>query len=127
MNPESLTDALQKRDSFEEMWKLLAPKEDFKDLYRICMTRWNRIPYHRQQQLYWFIREKKRNGEATYDNPLYAITYTKPHPYDWNGKQGIKKMMETKKMVSAFYDGHFGIYTQLEATIFEMTNQQKLN
>ena len=127
MQTESIDDALNKRESFALMWKLLAPKKDFSDLYEICMRRWNRMTYHEQQRMYWFIREKKRHGESTYENPLFALTYTKPIPYDWNGKKGINDRMKMEKMVSAFYNGHFGIYPLVVATIFDMTHIEPLN
>lgn len=127
MEAESLDITLAKRDSFAHMWKLLAPEPKFQDLYSICMIRWNRLSHRAQQQMYWFIREKKRRGETVYDNPLFALTYTKPFPTNWNGKCGINEMFGKTQMVSAYYNGSFGIYTRLEATIFEMTHVQQLN
>ena len=127
MNPEPLEHVLKKRETFKHMWALLAPDDKYSDLYNQCMREWNKRSYRQQQQLYWFIREKRKRGEVVHDNPLYALTYIKPHPYNWNGKEGIQTMMKTKKMVSAFYDGHFGIYTLCESTIFEMTHITPLN
>ena len=127
MIPESIDDVMKKRESFSHMWKLLEPAAEFNDLYTLCMKRWNMMSYRSQQQVYWFIREKKRRGETIYKNPLFALTYTRPFPNDWNGKPGIGQMMAQHKMVSACYNGNFGIYTQLEATIFEMTHVKPLN
>ena len=127
MNPEPLEHVMLKRDSFTHMWKLLAPPAEFQSLYTICMKRWNELSYREQQRIYWFLREKQKRGETIYRNPLYAITYVHPFPNNWNGKTGINQMMKTTKMVSAFYDGTFGIYTLLESTIFEMTHIKPLN
>ena len=128
MNPEPLEHVLKKRDSFAIWWEMMAPDEKkFGDLYTICMRRWNNLSYREQQRMYWYMNEKKNRGETLYENPLFALTYTKPHPYNWNGKEGIQTMMKTKKMVCAFYDGHFGIYTLCESTIFEMTHITPLN
>ena len=127
MKPEPLEHVIRKRDTFRHLWALLAPEDTFNDLYTICMQRWNRMTYREQQRMYWFLREKIRHGETIYKNPLYALTYTKPHPTNWNMRQGIDEMLRTKKMVSAFYEGRYGIYTLLESTIFEMTDIHRLN
>ena len=127
MNPEPLDHILKKRESFAHIWRLLAPKETFQPLYDQCMREWNKRTYNQQRQFYWFIMEKKKRGEVVHDNPLYALMYIHPHPYDWNGKPGINEMLKTKKMVSAFYNGKYGIYTLCESTIFEMTNIKRLN
>ena len=127
MNPESLEDVIKKRESFSHMWTLLAPQDKYRDLYNQCMRTWNKLTYNQQRQLYWFIREKLKRGEVVHENPLYALTYIHPHPYNWNGKPGINKMMKTTKMVSAFFNVSFGIYTALEAEIFEMTHITPMN
>jgi len=129
MNPESLDEVLNKRDSLTEIWRLLNPKPEFCDRYTFTqfMREWNRLSYRRQQQFWWFIAEKKRKNQRIYDNPLYNLIYIHPQPTDWNGKEGIQFMMKHKKMVSAFYDGRFGIYQHIVATIFEMTHITPLN
>lgn len=128
MTPEPLEHVILKRQSFPHLWALLAPKEEFSGLQEICRRRWeNNLTYRRQQQIYWFLREKKRKGEKLYENPLYAITYCYPRPYDWNGKSGIDEQFKKEKMVSACYKGTFGIYTKNVAEYFEMTNVQPLN
>ena len=127
MNSEPLEYVIAKRGTFAHMWRLLAPKDEFRELYSICEKRWEGYTYRQQQRIYWFLREKKRKGEKLYDNPLYAITYCYPHPYNWNGKQGIDRMLKIEKMVSACYKGEFGIYPQNVADYFEMTHVTALN
>ena len=127
MAVESLDSALAKRDSFAYMWDLLAPREEFREQYYPCMRIWNKLSHRAQQRMYWFIREKKRRGEKIYDNPLYALTYITPHPSNCNGRQDLDDIFKKCKLVSAYYNGSFGIYTVLEATIFEMTNITPLN
>ena len=63
MTSEPLEQVIAKRESFKHLWALLAPKDEFANLYNLCMTRWNQLTYRRQQQIYWFLREKKRKGE----------------------------------------------------------------
>ncbi len=127
MAVESLDSVLAKRDSFAHMWDLLAPDEQYRDLYYPCMRVWNKLSHRAQQRMYWFIREKQRRNEIVYANPLYALTYITPHPYNCNGRTDIDEVFKKCKMVSAYYNGSFGIYTRLEATIFEMTHIQPLN
>ena len=119
---ETLQDILIKQDSFPKMWKLLAPDDEFRNLYNICKNRWDKMTYRRQQQLYWFIRRKKIRHETLYKNPLYALTYLHPYPVNRNGSAELDDLMAKCKMVSAFFNGSFGIYTALEAEIFEMTH-----
>ena len=109
MAVESLDSALAKRDSFAHMWKLLAPKDVYRDLYYPCMRFWNKLSHRAQQRMYWFIRDKKRRGEKVYNNPLYALMYITPHPYDCNGRTDIDDILKKCKMVSAYYNGKFGI------------------
>ena len=127
MAVESLDSALAKRDSFAHMWDLLAPKDEYRDLYYPCLRVWNKLSHRAQQRMYWFIREKKRRGEKIYNNPLYALTYITPHPYDCNGRTDLDDILKKCKMVSAYHNGKFGIYTLTEATIFEMTHVSPLN
>lgn len=127
MAVESLDSALAKRDSFAYMWELLAPKDEYRDLYYPCMRLWNKLSHRAQQRMYWVIREKKRRGEKIYNNPLYALTYITPHPYDCNGRTDLDDILKKCKMVSAYHNGKFGIYTLTEATIFEMTHVSPLN
>ena len=127
MNPEPLDDVIAKRGSFRHIWALLAPKDEFRDLYNICMKRWNDYTYRHQQRIYWYLREKKRKGETLYENPLYAITYCYPRPHNWNGDRLIADMFKREKMVSAFYNGEFGVYPKNVAEYFEMTHLTALN
>ena len=127
MAVESLDSALAKRDSFAYMWELLAPKDEYRDLSYPCMRLWNKLSHRAQQRMYWFIRDKKRRGERVYNNPLYALMYITPHPYDCNGRTDLDDILKKCKMVSAYHNGKFGIYTLTEATIFEMTHIKPLN
>ena len=128
MTPEPLEHVILKKQTFPHLWALLAPKDDFRDLYPICRRRWeDELTYRQQQQIYWFLREKIRKKETIYENPLYAITYCYPRPYNWNGKPGIDDQFKREKMVSACYKGDFGIYPKNVADYFEMTHITPLN
>ena len=128
MNPESLEEALAKRNSMSHVWQLLNPKEQYRDLYVAFMREWNRRGLQQQRQFYWFVREKRKRGEVVHDNPLYALTYIRPHPTNWNGKHGLNDLMKQgTKMVSARYGDGYGIYTAFEARLFEMKEIRALN
>jgi hypothetical protein len=127
MSVESLDSVLAKRDSFAHMWELLHPQEKFRDLYYPCMRVWNKLSHRAQQRMYWYIREKKRRGEMVYENPLYALVYITPQPRNCNGRADLDEILKHNRMVSAYYNGKFGIYTLCEATIFEMTNVKPIN
>ena len=58
---------------------------------------------------------------------LYALTYLHPYPVNRNGSAELDDLMAKCKMVSAFFNGSFGIYTALEAEIFEMTHITPMN
>ena len=110
------------------IWDLLHPKEQYRDLYVPFMREWNRRGLQQQRQFYWFVREKLKRGEVIHDNPLYALTYIHPHPYNWNGKYGMNNLLKQGiKMVSARYDDCYGIYTAFEAQLFEMKDIKPLN
>ena len=128
MSPEPLDHILKKKQTFAYLWALLAPKDEFLGLKDICRRRWEeQLTFRQQQRIYWFLREKKRKKEKLYENPLYAITYCYPKPYNWNGKQGLDNQLKKEKMVSAFYNGSFGIYPKNVADYFEMTHITPLN
>ena len=123
MSPEPLDHVLKKQQSFPFLWTLLAPKDEFRGLYALCRKRWeNDCTYRQQQRIYWFLREKKRKKETLYENPLYAITYCYPRPYNWNGDARLKDQLKKEPMVSACYKGTFGIYPAKVAEYFEMTH-----
>lgn len=128
MSPEPLEYVIKKRQTFPFLWALLDPADDFRGLYSICKKRWEEeFTYRHQQRVYWFLREKKRKNEQLYKNPLYAITYCYPRPYNWNGNRRLDEQFKKEKMVSACYKGNFGIYPRNVADYFEMTHIKPLN
>ena len=124
---ESLDTVLAKKDSFSHMWKLMNPDSRFRDQYIPCMRIWNKWSHRAQQRMYWYIREMQRRNETIYDNPLYNLLYITPHPFDCNGRADLPEIIKKCDMVSACYNGQFGIYTRCDATIFEMTHIQPRN
>ena len=61
------------------------------------------------------------------DHPYYAIKDCVPMPFNWNGTDHLKSMMENFKMVSAKYYNRYGIYTLKAAQAFQLTDIKPLN
>ena len=123
---ESIDTVLAKKDSFSHMRRLMNPDPRFRDQYVPCMQIWNKWPHRAQQRMYWYIRKMLRRGERIYDNPLYNLIYITPHPENCNGRRDLDEILKNNRMVSAFYNGSYGIYTLCEATIFEMTHGEEM-
>lgn len=125
---ESLTQVIEKRDTFNDLLKLI-PKIPDKYVDRIASARalWNAMSIDRQRQIYYTIREQLKRRESVNPNPYFLIDDCHPRPTNYNGKDGINQMMKNEKMVIAKYDGVYGTYTALEAKIFCMTDVSPLN
>ena len=107
---------------------VLVPIESkFADRVRRAREIWNAKPIEEQRRIYYFLREQKRSGKTIEPNPIFAIQGCHPEPTNWNGKEGINKMIKSTKMVIAKYQGSYGTYTALEAKLFEMTDVKPLN
>ena len=109
------------------MWNLLAPSPEYRTRWDAFRDYWYRQSLARQRQLYWYYREEKRAGRTINPNPLFAIQDCNPQPTNWNGRDGINKIIKTEKMVIAKYKGSYGTYTAFEARLFEMTDVKPLN
>ena len=109
------------------MWELLSPDPSFNNVKESFLAYWRTLTLAKQHQIYYTLREQKKNRIPIKEHPLYAIQDCQPRPTNWNGKEGINEMMKTTKMVIAKYAGSYGTYTRQEATIFEMTNVKPLN
>lgn len=126
---ETINDVIEKRNSFQFVWQLLAPQGEYnnKELWTACRNYWNSLTLVRQRQIYYTLRWMKFRGERIKDNPLFAIQDCVPVPTNWNGNPGLNELMKTKPMVSAKYHDRYGIYYAIEAKIFEMTDVKPLN
>lgn len=109
------------------MWELLSPSPCFENVKESFRNYWNSLTLARQRQIYYTLREQKKRGEYIKENPLFAIQDCNPQPTNWNGREGINRMMKTDKMVIARYRDSYGTYTLQEANIFEMTDVKALN
>lgn len=126
---ETIDDVIEKRDTFDILLnKVLYPiKPAFRDAIGSARSYWNTLSLMRQRQIFYTLREQKKNGVPIKENPRFAIEDCTPVPTNWNGKQGINDMMKTELMVIAKYGDRFGSYTLLEAWLFEMKEATAAN
>ena len=122
---ESVTDVLTRKGSIEHLWKIIDPENKYP--YKTCLEEWYRLSLIEQRKLYLYLLYKKWRGETFYGTPLDIITNCKPYPTNWNGKHGVKALINERRACSAMYQGSYGIYTWDEAKVYEMTNVKLLN
>ena len=125
---ESLNDVIEKRmsKSLLHLMKLIDPECKYgfdKDLVEI----WNRQSLIEQRRLYLYLLYRKWRGDGFYGTPYEIVKNCHPYPTNWNGKAMINRLMKENKMVSAKYNGEYGIYTADEARVWEMTDIEPLN
>ena len=125
---ESLNDVIEKRmsKSLLHLMKLIDPECKYgfdKDLVEI----WNRQSLIDQRRLYLYLLYRKWRGDGFYGTPYEIVKNCHPYPTNWNGKAMINRLMKENKMVSAKYNGEYGIYTADEARVWEMTDIITLN
>ena len=125
---ESLNDVIEKRmsKSLLHLMKLIDPECKYgfdKDLVEI----WNRQSLIDQRRLYLYLLYRKWRGDGFYGTPYEIVKNCHPYPTNWNGKTMINRLMKENKMVSAKYNGEYGIYTADEARVWEMTDIITLN
>ena len=126
---EAINDILAKRRSWVVMLTLLTPyiAPQFRHMIKPAEEQWNTIPLQRQRQIFVTLWEQKLRGAAIKNHPYYAIKDCVPMPFNWNGTEHIRSMMENFKMVSAKYYDRYGIYTVQAAEAFQLSDVKPLN
>ena len=123
---ETIDDVLAKKGSIEHLWKIIDP--DNKYPYKTCIEVWYRMDLVEQRKMYLYLLYKKWRGEKFYGTPYDIITNCHPYPTNWNGKPMINTLIKSDtKLVSAFFDGSYGVYTIDEANVWEMKEIIRLN
>ena len=125
---ETIDDVIQKKmsKSLLSFMKVVDPDCKFgfdKPLIEV----WNALELTNQRKLYLYCLYRKWRGEGFYGTPYDIITNCHPYPTNWNGKPLVNRLMRECKMVSAKFDGAYGVYTIDEARIWEMTDIKPLN
>ena len=122
---ETIDDVLNKKGSIEHLWKIIDPENKFS--YKTCVEEWYRMTLTEQRRLYLYLLYRKWRGDGFYGTPYEIVKNCHPYPTNWNGKSMINRLMKENKMVSAKYNGEYGIYTADEARVWEMTDIITLN
>ncbi len=113
-------------DTFDYIWRLLAPQGEYKRREKACRRLWANYDEPKQCAIYRAIQEKQQHGEYVSPNPYFAIEDTalsmaaKPiarrQPTNYNGL----KLDSNTRYVRAIYNGTGGLYTAAEAREFNM-------
>lgn len=88
---------------------------------------WDALTLTEQRRMYLYLLYRKWRGDGFYGTPYEIITNCHPYPTNWNGKYILSRLMKENKMVSAKFEGTFGIYTRDEAFVWQMTEVKELN
>ena len=118
---EKIDDVIAKKGSIEHLWKIIDPEN--KHPYATCLDKWYRMSLEEQRKLYLYLLYRRWRGEPFYGTPYDIVCNCHPAPTNWNGRPMARELMRNSaKMVSAFFNGSYGIYTRDEAKLYQMTN-----
>ena len=123
---ETIDDVIQKKMS-KSLLVLMKLVECNYSFDTPLIEAWNKLTLTEQRKLYLYCLYRKWRGDGFYGTPYELIKNCHPYPTNWNGKQMINRLMKEGKMVSAKFDGAYGIYTLVEANIWQMTDITPLN
>lgn len=125
---ESLNEVIDKKfsKSLLHFLKLIDPERKY-GFETPIVEAWNALTLNEQRRLYLYCLYRKWRGDGFYGTPYELIKNCHPYPTNWNGKPMINRLMKEGKMVSAKFDGTYGIYTLVEASIWQMTDIKPLN
>ena len=126
--PENIDDVMSKRmgKSLLYLLKLIDPERKFGFDTPLIET-WNRLSLTDQRRLYLYLLYRKWRGIGFYGSPYDIVTNCHPYPTDWNGSPMVERLLKEHKMVSAKYQGLYGVYTVEEANVWQMTDVEPKN
>ncbi len=125
---ESLNEAIDKKfsKSLLCLLKLVDPERKH-GFEQPLIEKWNRLTLDEQRKLYLYLLYRRWRGLPFFGTPYEIVCNCHPQPFNWNGQPMINRLMKETKMVRAFYNGNYGIYTADEARVWQMTNVEPLN
>ena len=125
---ESLDDVIDKKmsKSLLSFLRLVDPERKY-GFTTPLIEEWNRLSLSDQRKLYLYLLYRKWRGLDIYGDPFSIIHNCHPVPFNWNGQNMVNSLIKEKRVVSARYNGSFGIYTRDEAITYEMTDVKPLN
>lgn len=125
---ETLDDVIQKKmsKSLLSFMILVDPGKKY-GFDKPLIEAWNALTLEDQRKMYLYLLYRKWRGEGFYGTPCDIITNCHPYPTNWNGRPLINRLIKENKMVRAYYNGSYGIYTLDEARVWQMTDVKPLN
>ena len=125
---ETLDDVIQKKMSKSLLsFMILVDPEKKYGFDKPLIEAWNALTLEDQRKMYLYLLYRKWRGEGFYGTPYDIITNCHPYPTNWNGRPLINRLIKENKMVRAYYNGSYGIYTLDEARVWQMTDVEPLN
>jgi len=120
---ETIDDILEKRQnkSLIAFMKLIDPERK----YRIDLKlgdKWDALSLTDQRRLYLYFLYRKWRGIPVYGTPYDIITGCHPYPTNWDGRLLLDGLLKEGKIVSAKFNGSYGLYTRDEARVWQMTD-----
>ena len=125
---ETLDDVIQKKMSKSLLsFMILVDPEKKYGFDKPLIETWNALTLEDQRKMYLYLLYRKWRGEGFYGTPYDIINNCHPYPTNWNGRPLINRLIKETKMVRAYYNGSYGIYTLDEARVWQMTDVKPLN
>ena len=119
---ETIGDVIDKKGSIEHIWRLIDPDNHYS--YSTAIKEWYRLSLVEQRKLYLYLLYRKWRGIPVYGTPYDIITGCHPAPFNWDGRLLIDKLLKEGKIVSAKFNGSYGLYTRDEARVWQMEDVQ---
>ena len=122
---ETIGEVLEKRQnkSLIDFMKLVDPERK----YRIDLKlgdKWDALSLTEQRRLYLYLLYRKWRSIPFYGTPCDIIAYCHPFPTNWDGTKRLDELIREGKIVSAKFNGSYGLYTRDEARVWQMTDIQ---
>ena len=115
---ETIGDVFDKKGSIVHIWRLIDPDNHYS--YSTAIKEWYRLSLVEQRKLYLYLLYRKWRGIPVYGTPYDIITGCPPAPFNWDGRLLIDKLLKEGKIVSAKFNGSYGLYTRDEARVWQM-------
>ena len=120
---ETIDDVLSKKGNISDVWKIIDPENKY--AYSTAINAWYRLSLTDQRRLYLYLLYRKWRGEGFYGTPYEIISYCHPYPTNWDGRgQLLDSLLKEGKIVSAKFNGFYGLYTRDEARVWQMEDVQ---
>ena len=107
-------------ERFETVWNALVENGSSKRNHDATERFWNTLTPKQQELVFANITQKVKEGKFVQYDPIRAIkensrAYQLPEPVNYNGNGAIESVAKTMLLVSAWHNGHPGIYTLADA------------